>query len=53
MKKETNSEKIKRIYTISEVNKLYKEIVEKHRNKEITDAELIFGYDKIYAENWR
>jgi hypothetical protein len=30
--KEKNAEKIKRIYTISKVNKSYEEIVEKHRN---------------------
>ena len=51
--KEKNAEKIKRIYTISKVNKSYEEIVEKHRNWLLSDWEFIFEADKIFSNRWR
>jgi hypothetical protein len=53
MKIETKSEKIKRIYTISKVNKKYQEIVSLHQNKVIKDDEFLWRADKIYSNDWR
>lgn len=51
--KESNQDKIKRIYTISKVNKKYQEIVSLHKNKKITDDYFLFCADKIYSNDWR
>lgn len=53
MKKESNSDKIKRIYTISKINKRYENIVDKHKRWEIDDTEFIFESDRIYNWSWR
>ena len=51
--KETNSQKINRFYNISKINKNYKDLVEKHMNKKLSDWEFIFECEKIYANTWR
>ena len=53
MNKETNQQKITRIYNISKVNKSYEEIVEKHRNWLLSDWEFIFEADKIFVNRRR
>jgi len=53
MKKETNTQKIQRIYNISKVNKAYQDIVSLHRNKIISDIEFLFRANKIYSDTRR
>lgn len=53
MKTETNAQKIARFYNVSRLQKKYQEVVEKHRNKKLTDLEFIFECEKIYANTRR